>query len=55
MLGALVYGTAEDWLTVNGYAMALHLAMKIEDAGMAVLAPVCSTWTFMNSGTSAVV
>jgi hypothetical protein len=42
----------QDIMAVGGYIFALHLAMRVAPAGMVMLAPVCSSWTFMNSGTA---
>lgn len=41
-----------DFMGTVGYANAICLVLKIVMGGSANTAPVCSSWTFMNSGTA---
>ncbi len=42
----------ENMLTELGYNYAVELALRVEPGGAALLAPVCSSWVFMNQGTA---
>lgn len=41
-----------NWLRANGFAYAIHLALSLGDASQAVMAPVCSSWVWVNRSTS---
>ena len=43
---------AQDSCSDNGFALAVLLALKVEPAGAALAAPVCSSWIVLNVGTS---
>ena len=43
---------AQDFCSDNGFALAVLLALKVEPAGAALAAPVCSSWIVLNVGTS---
>ena len=42
----------QDFVGDLGYANALHLGTEVELGGCSLLAPVCSSWVWINRGTS---
>lgn len=45
-------GDAMDMNSATGYALAVALMTSVRPGGAALFAPVCSSWVFMNRGTS---
>ena len=41
----------QDFVGDVGYANALHLGLSVELGGCSLLAPVCSSWVWINRGT----
>jgi hypothetical protein len=41
-----------NMMTTNGFIHAAHMTMRMKDIANGVLAPVCSSWTKLNKGTS---
>lgn len=41
-----------DWMSDEGWSFALWLALKLKKCAQSMLAPVCSSWTWMNRHTS---
>eukprot|EP00972_Heterocapsa_arctica_P115091 16445972-Heterocapsa_arctica.AAC.1 len=41
-----------DFMSKEGFALALHLSWKLQKAAQAVAAPVCSSWVWISRGTT---